>query len=170
MASMVQRESNHHGKHRSRRGDGSGGPGGLRHAGPPGLRRGLRPGHARSSCSCWKSRRRCQGRRSKAWPWNSTIAASRRCKDIIVTDDAEQGVRGRATRPLLVGSVPAQAGHGTQGSARHQRQDLRRPGQGPGGQSGQRRAHPRSSAIRATPTAWSPTTTAGTSPPSAGPP
>ncbi len=55
---------------------------------------------------------------------------------------SEQGVQG-----LQLGAagrlVPAQAGHGTQGTARHQRQDLRRPGQGAGGQRRQGRAHPR---------------------------
>ena len=55
---------------------------------------------------------------------------------------SEQGVRG-----LQLGAagrfVPAQAGHGTQGTAGHQRQNLRRSGQGVGGERGQGRAHPR---------------------------
>ena len=62
-------------------------------------------------------------------------------QDIVVTDDPEPGLQGLQLGPAGR-LLSAQAGHGTQGPARHQRQDLRRPGQGAGRERGHGRAHP----------------------------
>ena len=72
---------------------------------------------------------------AKASRWNWTTAAFPTLADVIVTDDPNKAFAGRqlgAPGRLL----PAQAGHGAQGPARHQRQDLRRPGQGAGEERG----------------------------------
>ena len=77
-------------------------------------------------------------------------------QDVVVTDDPNKAFDG-CNWALLVGAFPRKAGHGAQGPARHERQDLRRPGQGAGGQARPRTCASSSSATRATRTAWSPT-------------
>ena len=63
-------------------------------------------------------------------------------KGVVPTANLDEGFRG-VNWALLVGSVPRKAGHGAQGSARHQRQNFHRPGPGHSKERRQRRPHPR---------------------------
>ena len=82
---------------------------------------------SRSTCTCWRSRRRCP--RSAAWSWS--------CNDCAFSD-AQQGRRHRRCArgvPRLPGRdagrrAAARARHGAQGSAAGQCADLLRAGQG----------------------------------------
>ena len=76
-------------------------------------------------------------------------------KGIVPTADLDEGFQG-VNWALLVGSVPRKAGHGAQGSARHQWQNFHRPGPGHRKKTPPATCASSSSAIPATPIASSP--------------
>ena len=88
-------------RHRCRR------PDRLQPAVPHRLRLDARPGHARSPCSCSRSRRRSA--RSRACGWSSTTAPSR-CSPRSCAPTTPTSAFGDADVALLVGAMPRKAG------------------------------------------------------------
>ena len=156
---------NSHGEDSPRGGDRGGRPGRLLHARPARLRRGVRAGHPGRRSSSSKSRPALTALEGVAmeledcgFPTLAKVDRHRRRQHGLRRVQLGAAGRGR----------PAEAGHGAQGPARPERQDLRRPGARPWPGTRPRTCASWSSATRATRTAWWPTRTAGRSRPSAG--